>query len=180
MALAFGIDTFEAPKKATYFDIARKLRRWVWTRKEDQSDYNDGEDRAEEREEYDGPLSGAQLLGSAIAGKPGKHALVLDLDVPAVLVPSTTPGHSHLYVDVEVDFWQIEAVMKALVDARVLEVGYYNAALRRQATYVRTPWAPKDKFGKGVGSVVSVEAMALLGEIQYLEDKEQEIDGGSF
>lgn len=30
------------------------------------------------------------------------HAVLLDLDVPAYLVPSTTPGHSHLYIDVAV------------------------------------------------------------------------------
>jgi len=43
---------------------------------------------------------GANVVSSLLTN--GNHAPCIDLDVPAMLVPSSTPGHSHLYIDIEV------------------------------------------------------------------------------
>lgn len=69
----------------------------------------------------------------------GRHRPVLDLDVPARYVPSTTPGHDHLYIDLPAGLtWeQYEAVLVALGNAGILEPGYVSAARRRHATFVR-------------------------------------------
>lgn len=58
-----------------------------------------------------------------------KHTILLDLDVPAKLVPSTTEGHSHLYIDInelvrvhhEVTLWLASvAGQTALNDAGIV------------------------------------------------------------
>jgi len=83
----------------------------------------------------------ANLLSSLC--KDGKHRPVIDIDVPVRYVPSTTPGHGHLYIDVPMDWPQMAKVLIALRDAGVVEEGYLNAALDRGATYVRPEWVKK-------------------------------------
>ena len=76
-------------------------------------------------------------------GDPATHRPVLDLDFPAALVPSSTPGHFHLYLDVEIsddDYWRM---LYALADAGVLEHGYVRACQSRGFTSVRLPWIKK-------------------------------------
>ena len=104
--------------------------------------------------DYPGPepekvtdLADANLISSIDPGtEPGmfaEHRPVLDLDVPAFLVPSSTPGHSHLYLDVKMDdatFWRL---LEALADAGVLEPGYVRACKSRGYTSVRLPWIKK-------------------------------------
>lgn len=71
------------------------------------------------------------------------HALVLDIDVPAWLVPSSTPGHSHLYVDLSVtedDLWDFLDKAAAI---GLVEVGYVSACKSRGMTSVRAPWIVK-------------------------------------
>ena len=77
-----------------------------------------------------------------VGGRP-RHWPVLDLDIPAVLVPSSTPGHSHLYLDVEMNDEQFWAMCDALVEAGVLQPGYVSACKSRGYTSVRLPWVRK-------------------------------------
>lgn len=72
------------------------------------------------------------------------HALLLDLDVPAYLVPSSTPGHSHLYVDVEIPEGKLFRLLDALSDAGVIQTGYAGASQSRGGTALRLPWVKKD------------------------------------
>lgn len=75
-----------------------------------------------------------------------QHALVLDIDMPAWLIPSTTPGHYHLYVDVPggIPRAEYDALLDALVNARVIEPGYAGASKARVFTSVRLPWIKKE------------------------------------
>src|SRR5690606_29587737 len=54
----------------------------------------------------------------------GHHAPVLDFDVPARLVPSSTPGHHHLYIDVECSWEDYKALLVAMERCGILEEGY--------------------------------------------------------
>lgn len=72
------------------------------------------------------------------------HALLLDLDVPAWLVPSSTEGHSHLYVDVSIPTVTYYALLDALSDAGVIQHGYANASKHRGGTALRLPWVKKE------------------------------------
>jgi len=71
------------------------------------------------------------------------HALLLDLDVPAWLVPSSTPGHSHLYVDVKIPTATYFALLDALAAAGVIQHGYANSSKHRGGTALRLPWIKK-------------------------------------
>lgn len=55
------------------------------------------------------------LYGSALGD--GWHAPIFDLDMPHILVPSKTEGHSHLYVNKKVKHDDLYAVLCALRDA---------------------------------------------------------------
>jgi len=71
---------------------------------------------------------------------PMKHRVMLDIDVPAVLVPSSTPGHHHLYIDVYVTWDKYVVLLDALADCGVVERGYVSASKERGFTAVRLPW----------------------------------------
>ena len=73
-----------------------------------------------------------------------EHALLLDLDVPAYLVPSSTPGHSHLYVDVRIPESKYMKLLEALGNAGVIEDGYVVASQARGGTALRLPWVKKE------------------------------------
>lgn len=75
----------------------------------------------------------------------GQHRPVLDFDIPARYVPSSTPGHGHLYVDVPMDWERYEKLLLALRDAGILEPGYVAAAIMRKATFVRPEGVLKPK-----------------------------------
>lgn len=62
---------------------------------------------------------------------------------PAFVVPSTTPGHGHLYVDKAMTWDTYQDLLGALVDAGVLEPGYVGASEARGWTCVRLPWVRK-------------------------------------
>ena len=73
----------------------------------------------------------------------GRHAPVLDLDIPHRLVSSSTPGHSHLFLDVPMSWRSYKKLLKALAKAGIIEPGYRDASLRRGHTAVQMPWVKK-------------------------------------
>lgn len=88
-------------------------------------------------------ITQANLVTSHVAGQPGTHRPVLDIDVPAWLVPSSTPGHSHLYIDKTMTWEKYCTLLGYLARAEILETGYVNASLERGHTAVRLPWVTK-------------------------------------
>jgi len=85
----------------------------------------------------------ADIIASQITGSP-KHTIMIDLDVPARLVPSSTPGHTHLYIDTPTSWDAFCVLLDALVIAGVLEEGYANASKARGYTALRLPWIKKE------------------------------------
>lgn len=84
----------------------------------------------------------ANLIGSLT--KTGLHAPVLDIDYPARLVPSSTPGHFHLYLDVEIPWHRYALALWALSVAGLIEPGFFRAAMARKLTFARLrPTKPK-------------------------------------
>lgn len=71
------------------------------------------------------------------------HRIVLDIDVPVKVVPSSTEGHSHLYIDVPIHWGDYQELLYALVTAGVLEEGYVEASIREGYTSARLPWIKK-------------------------------------
>lgn len=90
------------------------------------------------------PQEGANVVSSKIAGLQDAHTLAIDVDLPARLLPSSTPGHFHLYIDEPAMSWrQYKRVLKALMRAGIIEKGYYKASVRRRATHLRLPGVAK-------------------------------------
>lgn len=75
---------------------------------------------------------------------PQMHRPVIDLDVPAYLIPSSTEGHSHLIIDHEMPWHQYVRLLEALVQAGLVEENYVEACKRRGQTMVRMPWVKKN------------------------------------
>lgn len=72
------------------------------------------------------------------------HRPVLDIDFPAVLLPSTTPGHFHLFLDKEIAWSTYARLLSALSDAGIIEEGYEDASHNRKFSSVRLPWVKKE------------------------------------
>lgn len=73
----------------------------------------------------------------------GRHRLVIDIDHPVKVVPSSTPGHNHLYIDVPMSWGQAVGILEAMANAGVVEPGYVAASEARGYTSVRLPWIRK-------------------------------------
>lgn len=77
------------------------------------------------------------ILSSTTNGN--EHLPVFDLDFPCKLVPSRTEGHFHLYMNVPVEWEAFLKVLEAMVDAGLIEKGYYEASKTRGFTAARVP-----------------------------------------
>lgn len=80
------------------------------------------------------------------AGEEPLHRPVLDIDFPAALIPSTTPGHFHLYLDKPMGWSQYSRLLGALAEAGIIEQGYLGASIDRGYTSVRLPWVKKESY----------------------------------
>ncbi len=95
----------------------------------------------------------ANLVSSACSD--GSHAPVIDLDHRARLVQSTTPGHSHLYIDENVSWRQYRALLTGLYRCGLIDASVYWRSLDREATYVRPPWVQKTQDEAARGSIAA-------------------------
>lgn len=117
---------------------------------------------SDEREPADF-FDGANVVSSLRTDEPAglkRHAVLLDLDVPAYLVPSSTEGHSHLYIDVSVRERDYYRLLEVLADCGVIERGYADVSRRKGATFVRLPWIKKDKDSEPVDDGLPVVTKA--------------------
>ena len=85
----------------------------------------------------------ADLITSEVFGQEGTHKIVLDIDFPVVAVPSSTEGHSHLYIDRPISWKNYLKLIRAMVKAGLVEPGYLGASEQRGFTGVRPPWVKK-------------------------------------
>jgi hypothetical protein len=89
------------------------------------------------------PLAEANVISSVVRGSDVMHKPVLDIDLPAHLIPSSTPGHYHLIIDKEIPWEQYKILLNCLSYVGVLEQGYVDASIDRGYTAVRLPWIRK-------------------------------------
>ena len=102
-----------------------------------------------EPDEYDGEhveeddIAEAHIILSHDATELGTHRPVLDIDFPVHVVPSSTPGHFHLYLDKPMPWGKYRRLLSALESAGVIEKGYARVSEARGYTSVRLPWVRK-------------------------------------
>jgi hypothetical protein len=77
----------------------------------------------------------------------GNHHLLLDIDVPAALIESSTPGKHHLYVELNSGFgahWEAyRKFLEAAAEIGLIEPGYCAVSIKRGHTDLRLPWVSK-------------------------------------
>jgi hypothetical protein len=92
--------------------------------------------------EKDANVVSSELDGKTIGGFTG-HAPALDIDVPAYLIESGTPGHTHLYLDVPMTWSQYMKLLKVMAEVGILQASWVDGALQEGATVLRVPWKKK-------------------------------------
>lgn len=71
------------------------------------------------------------------------HTVVIDVDLPVGVLPSSTAGHFHLYIDKLMSWKSYKRLLKALNRAGVIDEGWYKMSLRRRGSHLRVPWQKK-------------------------------------
>lgn len=79
------------------------------------------------------------------------HRPVIDVDLPIKVIPSSTEGHFHLYVDKPMTWEHYRHLLEALVTVGLVDEGYVAAAERRGYTAVRLPWISKSDTPRTAG-----------------------------
>lgn len=74
----------------------------------------------------------------------GNHMPVIDLDLPCMLVPSSTSGHFHLYINQEMSWGQFLNMLQMMTDAGVVQPGFNRFTRERGQAFVRYPGVTKD------------------------------------
>ena len=90
----------------------------------------------------------SMVAGSGVGDRGVMHKVVLDIDMPAVLLESSTPGHHHLYIDHEMTWENYKKLLRVMADVGLLEWGYIGASETRKHTALRLPWVRKDTTGR--------------------------------
>lgn len=86
----------------------------------------------------------ANLVSSELDDKRGWHTPMLDIDLPARLIESSSPGHYHLYIDKPMPWWKYKRLMRALMMAGIIEKNYYKMSVKRKGSHLRPPWVDKE------------------------------------
>jgi hypothetical protein len=73
------------------------------------------------------------------------HLPMFDIDMPAMLLRSSTRNHYHLYIDKPMTWENYEKLLDVLGEVGILEPGYVAASKRRKCTQLRTPWTKKQR-----------------------------------
>jgi hypothetical protein len=107
-------------------------------------DSNDPMAGAVENTTFVGSAGQADIVTSITESDPYIHTVVLDIDMEAKLVPSSTEGHYHLYIDKTMGWDKYVRLLEALAEAGILEPGYVGASIARGFTAVRLPWVKKE------------------------------------
>lgn len=87
------------------------------------------------------PLDEANLV-SSLRGD-GLHAPAFDIDSPVYVVPSSTSGHYHLYLERPITWRTYRRLLRAFHRAGYVENAVYWRSLDRGATFLRLPWVRK-------------------------------------
>lgn len=97
--------------------------------------------QADNRWPVDDPNFRPNLISSITVT--GKQMPILDLDFPHQVIESSTPGHHHLFLDVEMSNFRWFVLMCALRFAGVIELGFFLWSIRRGGNFVRIPGTVK-------------------------------------
>ena len=85
----------------------------------------------------------AAALAPRVRATPSKGVLNLDVGCDYALIPSTTPDHYHLILDVNLPWEKYKRLLRLFADAGVIEPGYAGASIHKGYSAIRPPWIRK-------------------------------------
>lgn len=91
----------------------------------------------------DQPLVAPRDTDANVFASRMKHKVVVDIDYPCVLIPSSTPGHFHLIIDKAMDAEVYFDLLENMAAAGIVEEGYADASRDQGRSAVRLPWIKK-------------------------------------
>lgn len=100
------------------------------------------------------PIEKANLITSKVERYPygiEYHRPVLDIDFEAELIPSSTPGHYHLYLDKMIPKESYFQLLNHLARVGIIQHGFADASIDRGASSARLPWIKKDDWAANQG-----------------------------
>lgn len=104
------------------------------------------------------------------------HRPVLDLDFDAQLLPSSTPGHHHLFLDKMLTWEQYKKLLYALAEAGIVQRGFVDCSVDRGATSVRLPWIRKNDWAANQADP-EAKTKEIQREIERLEQEAARLRG---
>jgi hypothetical protein len=110
---------------------------------DDVTDYGPSSDNNVEVRGYETDEVALANLVSSKVKRSHSHRPIIDIDFPAALVPSSTPGHSHLYLDKKMSEKDFAALVEVMHRVGIIADGNLNQWDRHCALFVRTPWVKK-------------------------------------
>jgi hypothetical protein len=102
----------------------------------------------------------ANLIGSLCSD--GHHMPALDIDLPCELVPSTTKGHFHLYIDKPMTYTAYKKLVEAFIEAGIVEPNILKYMEANGMTTLRPANVKKPKRAKSSGETLTDEEIAIL------------------
>jgi hypothetical protein len=127
-----------------------KLPNWLRNNflfyKEELNDDSDRTDLWERRGDFQQVenVENANLIGSMfVDGRHQLHKVFLDLDVEHLYVPSTSPGHGHLYINVDVTQKELLDLVEHLARLGILGSGSLHQVGIRAMNTLRPPGLKK-------------------------------------
>jgi len=93
----------------------------------------------------------ATMVTSRLDGT-SMHMPVIDIDLPCMLVPSSAPGHFHLYIEKQMSWEKFVAMLEAMEAAGVVGKGYVSYTKRRGYATVRYPGVTKDNEAERIAA----------------------------
>ena len=89
----------------------------------------------------DADLAEANLISSEIVD--GVHIPLIDIDMDAALLPSSTPGHHHLYIDKNMPFEDLIKLLEVMVEVGIVQKGFLEGTKKRGFSSLRLPHVSK-------------------------------------
>lgn len=121
-----------------------KRLHWLIPNLKDDGEVEDyeGDARSELEEGEIVPESEANIVSSMLVNS--MHAPALDIDgIEVRVVPSTTQGNYHLYIDKQMTWEQYKRLLYVLADVGIIERNYLNASVAKGQTFLRKPGVKK-------------------------------------
>lgn len=141
------------PDGAQFVISDQPARKTAYTNKP-LSTYGDTAIIADSPEQTDKVTLVSSLVAGDVENWTSLHYPVIDIDIPAALIPSSTPGHSHLYFAPKggISHEKLVKLLRVMTECGIVEDGYTDAVQDQGCSFVRLPWVKKetnqDKEGK--------------------------------